>query len=894
MTLLIPRTRRLPGFAFETRTPAVGELPRLDVAVFAGFAASGPVHVPVPVEDAEAFAAVFGADAPLAWDPGEGRPLRAQLGPAVRMFFANGGRRCWVVRLATDPETASFPVPGVARLDADGEIRALALRARSPGSWADGVRLAAGIRAQRVGSARWSASREALDVTVASTRAIRPGDMLRVRWRSVGVELHGAVGVVEPLEEGRRPRVMVHLGAAAWLREPRFAGSAAGSLLIGEDEVDAWVETAADGSTMLELDLAPENAPREGMVLTGRFDGAPLVLTVRETSATRAGSPVGTATRVAGDVFWHVPPSVAPSESGVVEVLELDLRSRDGDGVERRVHELGLAPGHPRHLMELPADAALYAPDTRIDTAAWREAIVPRFPGAGDDPPALCLPLGVAATAAVWLPATGGEGAALVRDGLAAFDPRLFGDDDLASSHSTRLIADAEFIRDLARVPRPLRAMHCVLALEEPAIIALPDAAQPGWTRPAAAGATVTLLTSNEAEEWGGFKECGVALAPAPALTGRLSDDGARLRLEWTRAADHDEFTVEEADKGGWANARVVATVAGASASLPLPPAGEWHYRVRGEGPVRSEWSVAVQVTLPPAGGWQARGPSGYEDTTLLAAHRMLLRLCGPRRDMLAVLSLPQHFTDEDAIRHVRRLRDRAGPLLPVAPDAAADVPPLATGETDTMGFGALYHGWLHVREPSGEIQALAPDGAACGLIARRSTERGPWVAPANEALRGVVALHETRPAARAEELQAWGVNRVRRTARGFTTMSADTLAADEEVRPINVRMLLILLRRLALRLGSRWVFEPGDDSFRRLVERGFEEALADLFRRGAFAGRTAETAYRVVTDETLNTRASIDAGRFIVELRVAPSRPMEFLTIRLVQTGHRLSVAEV
>jgi hypothetical protein len=40
------------------------------------------------------------------------------------------------------------------------------------------------------------------------------------------------------------------------------------------------------------------------------------------------------------------------------------------------------------------------------------------------------------------------------------------------------------------------------------------------------------------------------------------------------------------------------------------------------------------------------------------------------------------------------------------------------------------------------------------------------------------------------------------------------------------------------------------------------------------------------VTDETLNTPQSTDLGRFIVELRVAPSLPMTFLTVRLVQTG--------
>ncbi len=60
-------TRKLPGIRFETTAPPTPEvLPRMDIAAFVGFAASGPIDLPVPVEDAVQFADVFGADAPLA------------------------------------------------------------------------------------------------------------------------------------------------------------------------------------------------------------------------------------------------------------------------------------------------------------------------------------------------------------------------------------------------------------------------------------------------------------------------------------------------------------------------------------------------------------------------------------------------------------------------------------------------------------------------------------------------------------------------------------------------------------------------------------------------------------------------------------------------------------
>ena len=188
----------------------------------------------------------------------------------------------------------------------------------------------------------------------------------------------------------------------------------------------------------------------------------------------------------------------------------------------------------------------------------------------------------------------------------------------------------------------------------------------------------------------------------------------------------------------------------------------------------------------------------------------------------------------------------------------------------------------------------IPPEGAASGVLAARALARGAWIAPANEALRGVVALKPPMAPERRLEIQAAQINLIRQEPRGFVTLSADTLMSlDVDLRPINVRRLLILLRRLALRLGVTYVFEPNDDAFRRLVQRGFEAMLDDMFVRGAFAGATAATSFQVVTSNTLNTPSSLDQGRFIVELKVAPSLPMTFLTIRLLQSGDRTLVTE-
>jgi phage tail sheath protein FI len=121
--------------------------------------------------------------------------------------------------------------------------------------------------------------------------------------------------------------------------------------------------------------------------------------------------------------------------------------------------------------------------------------------------------------------------------------------------------------------------------------------------------------------------------------------------------------------------------------------------------------------------------------------------------------------------------------------------------------------------------------------------------------------------------------------------LDQDTLSRDDDVRPLNVRRLLCLLRRLALLHGPQFVFEPNDATLRRSIQLRFEELLGLMFDLGAFAGATRAQGFQVVTGNPPNTPQSIDEGELIVELKVAPSRPLAFLTVRLVNAAYGLRV---
>lgn len=819
--------RRLPGVVFESRAPVNDEvLPRMDVPVFAGFAASGPVNTPVPVEDAGQFAAVFGTDAPLAWDVERGAAVYAQLAPAVRLFFANGGRRCWIVRLAREPESCRLPVPGAVAFTGEDSFAPLALSARSPGSWADGVSLGASMTAQRVGVRSFDAEGHTLILNSRQRGMVAVGDLLHLSWQMEELELYlGVAGVTG--DEVRWTR-------ARWFSR-RPGGAIDGPAVLSTRDVTIHyapggsppASAVSGGATT--LDVVSDTAPLPGEVIVARALDRTLVLAIEEIVAFAAGPAVATRKfTVRGRALWNVaalPGEASPPTSlGVpsAERLALDLWSRQGARDAHRLGGLGLAAGHPRNIGLLPSDALVYGSLDWPGANEWADAVVPRFPAAGCGSELLVIPIGVHSLPEHFLDARSSGADSLERDGLRSFNPLLFVDKDVAPSLATTLLDDAEYVRFLAPVPREqLGGIHSALAIEEATIISVPDAAQSGWV---------------EMEE-------AQPLPPEPVPPPPVDPCGT----------------------GDFANC-----TADAPPTVVAPAA-------------------AADVALTPSVRWRMRTAREYRPDVMLAVHRLATRFCAARRDVLAVLSLPEHYREDDAVAHARLLRSGTAPHVDIAPDVA--IGPLQDGELTPLGFVALYHGWMYARDERGAVRAVAPDGAVCGVLARRANERGAWVAPANEPLRGVLALRHAAEPSRWQELQQLQINVVRQLPRGFTVMNADTLAADEDVRPINVRRLLMLLRRVATRRGIEYVFEPHDDSFRRLVQRGFESVLGDMFRRGAFAGNTAAHAFQVVTADSLNTPQSVDDGRFIVELRVAPARPLAFLTIRLVQVGDRVTV---
>jgi len=916
--------RRLPGIRFEKQAPPLQEvLPRMDIAGFVGFAASGPIDVPVPVEDASEFAAIFGVDAAIGWDAAHGEQAYAFLGPAVRAFFRNGGRRCWVVRVAdtTDAKADEFQLPGIAAVGAHGKLEPAVLPARSEGSWADGLRVSASLEPTPVQLQIRSLAHLSFDGLVASSGDLVAGDLVRISFPKSAWTLLVSVKSVEATvasppagpppggPDGQLQAVTVTGDEAWWVRlttatpgrhghlhylGPHGSMHTAAGVVVepvpGDEGLirislgsDAASPPEPDASSPPQIEFVPP--PQPGALVRGVFATRTVWIEVTDVDVDADGGSavVGTPFQITKTVP-HYPPAQAPD--AYAERLTLRLAVADDTGASTVISGLGFAPGHPRYVGLLPADAALYADPSSPPVAGTLsfEAAQPRFPLAAAEVEVeapLYLPLGATILPGSALPAMRPVGLNRLRDGLERLDASLFLDSALATIDSWRLIEEAYWVEYQAPDPRQLRGIHALLRVDEVTVVAAPDAVQRSWYL--APGARIHHPAAPEpaAEpDWAEFLACSTHVPATPLLEQIGDEEAGAFTLAWSETdVDGAAYELQQTDApDDDTSAETLYTGPGREFSVYGRPRGSTlYYRVRAlNGGEASGWSNWIVVRTTQTTRWLLDDPSGFDPSeTLVPVQLALLRMCAARGDLFAVLALPEHYRERAAIAHVRTLKTSSGRPAGSEPDPI-------------FSYGAVYHPWLYSTDPSnpGAIRRTPPDGTATGVMASRSSRRGPWVAPANEPLRDVVQLDPPLGTDWLQALQDAQVNVVRHDPGGFLWLAADTLSDDDELRPIGVRRLLQTLRRAALLHGAAYAFESNSDTFRRTVQRGFEQLLSRAFQLGAFAGATAAAAYQVNTGFPPNTPETVDDGLLIVELKVAPSRPLTFLTVRLVRTG--------
>ncbi|WP_030911944.1 phage tail sheath family protein [Streptomyces sp. NRRL F-5126] len=238
-------------------------------------------------------------------------------------------------------------------------------------------------------------------------------------------------------------------------------------------------------------------------------------------------------------------------------------------------------------------------------------------------------------------------------------------------------------------------------------------------------------------------------------------------------------------------------------------------------------------------------------------------------------------------IAHCELMGDRVAVIDPPPGLNARDI---RVWRQETAGydskFAALYYPWIKIFDPAtGQARMVPPSGHVSGIWARNDFERGVHKAPANEVVRGVVDLENQITRGEQDLLNPIGVNCIRAfPGRGIRIWGARTMSSDPAWRYINIRRYFNYLEESIL-IGTQWVvFEPNDEALWSRIRRNISAFLVNEWRNGALFGSRPEEAYYVKCDAETNPSESVDLGRVICEIGIAPVKPAEFVIFRLAQ----------
>jgi phage tail sheath protein FI len=203
--------------------------------------------------------------------------------------------------------------------------------------------------------------------------------------------------------------------------------------------------------------------------------------------------------------------------------------------------------------------------------------------------------------------------------------------------------------------------------------------------------------------------------------------------------------------------------------------------------------------------------------------------------------------------------------------------------------FAALYYPWIKVENPigvNGDREVFVPpSGHIAGLWARTDDSRGVWKAPANDTIRGCLDIERSITQNEQSLLNPIGINCIRPFGtRGIRVWGARTLSSDTDWRYINVRRLFNMIETTIMEGTQFAVFEPNDVTLWEGVSRTLTGFLRGLWSAGALFGESAEQAFYVKCDAETNPPESIDQGKLVVEVGIAPVKPAEFVVFRISQ----------
>lgn len=204
--------------------------------------------------------------------------------------------------------------------------------------------------------------------------------------------------------------------------------------------------------------------------------------------------------------------------------------------------------------------------------------------------------------------------------------------------------------------------------------------------------------------------------------------------------------------------------------------------------------------------------------------------------------------------------------------------------------YAALYWPWINIADPlvDGRKLTMPPLGHIAGIYARTDVTRNVGKAPGGTidgALNFLTGL-ETNPTQ--GERDVVYPNRINplisSPQTGLAVWGVRTISQDSTWKYVNSRRLFMFLEKSIFNSTFWIVFENNGPGLWVRIKAQITGFLLALFNDGYFAGTTPDQAFFVTVDETNNSSATIDQGQVIIDVGVAVNKPAEFVRFRFQQ----------
>ena len=212
--------------------------------------------------------------------------------------------------------------------------------------------------------------------------------------------------------------------------------------------------------------------------------------------------------------------------------------------------------------------------------------------------------------------------------------------------------------------------------------------------------------------------------------------------------------------------------------------------------------------------------------------------------------------------------------------------------------YGALYWGWVEIYDQfAGNYVWVPPSGHIAAIFSRTARVAEQWFAPAGlRRGRLLTAIDvEYSPTLGERDLLYGSGNAVNPIVKfpqdGIVVWGQRTLQRNETaLSRVNVRMLLIYIKKNLTRVLKQFIFEPNDQVLWAQVTATIDPFLADIVARRGLTG------YKVICDASNNTPERIDRNELWVSIFLKPTRAVEFVALNLVimRTGASFAAEDV